>query len=117
MSESVLLTLRVLKFASTFAFVSGVVGTLVTEAGSRGRFAYQIAGPGFGLTWVFGFLLAYFVRAPLYSTWILGALVLTMTSLQATLWLAGKPQRSATKAAPFLLLPLLGTLTLMILRP
>jgi hypothetical protein len=100
------------------ALFSGTVGALLArDLGDRRRFAYAMAGPGFGLTWACGFGLAAFEEIPILSTWILGALALSLLSLQVVLYAVGKDGRRTPLTAMMALLPLVATVALMIWRP
>jgi hypothetical protein len=114
----VLLLLRFIKVLAVAALFSGTVGALVArDLADRRRFAYAVAGPGFGLTWACGFGLAAYEEIPILSTWILGALALSLLSLQVVLYAVGKEGRRTPLTAAMALLPLVATVALMVWRP
>lgn len=110
--------LRILKLLAVVMFATGTFGaTLRLPLETRRIFAYRLAGPGFGLTWVLGFVYASLLETPLSSTYILASMALSMFSLQVVLYLAGREERGSATASALALLPLIGTLILMVLRP
>jgi hypothetical protein len=113
-----LLVCRFLKVLSVALLFSGSIGAvLARDFKDRQRFAYAIAGPGFGLTWALGFMLAWLTGVSLMSWWIMGALALSFVSLQGVLYVAGKDGRRGAGAAIVILAPLVATVALMIWRP
>jgi hypothetical protein len=114
----VLLLLKFIKVLSVAALFSGTVGALWTrDLGDRRRFAYALAGPGFGVTWLCGFGLAAYEEVPILSGWILGAMALSLLSLQVVLYAVGKDGRRTVGTALVALLPLAATVALMVWRP
>lgn len=112
------LWIRFAKVVSVALLCSGTVGVFVAkDHASKRRFAYLLAGPGFGLTWGFGFALVAVTSASLSSTWILGAIGLSIVSLQAVLYVAGKAGRGGPVSAAVGLVPLALCLWLMVWRP
>jgi hypothetical protein len=110
--------LKVVKLLAVAALFSGTVGALVTrDLGDRRRFAYAIAGPGFGVTWACGFGLAAYEEIPILSTWLLGAMALSLLSLQVVLYAVGQDGRRSPATAALALLPLVATVALMVFRP
>ncbi|MFO0680081.1 MAG: hypothetical protein U0169_26400 [Polyangiaceae bacterium] len=113
-----LLALRFVKVISVSTFVAGVVGSfLPTSLADRQRFAYAIAGPGFGASWVTGFVLAGVTSTSFLSTWILGGLTCSFVTLQVVLFSVGKDGRRSPTIAFAALLPLVATIALMVFRP
>jgi hypothetical protein len=113
-----LLWLRFAKLVAVMMLFSGTLG--VTMSGSleaRRRFAVLLVGPGFGLTWALGFVLVRFTSYSLLSTFVLGAMALSMLSLQGVLYLAGKAERRGVVAKLVAVVPLLLALWLMVFRP
>ena len=90
---------------------------LARDLGDRRRFAYAVAGPGFGVTWACGFGLAAFEEISLTAAWILGAMALSMTSLQLVLYSVGKEGRRTPLVAGMALAPLVATVALMVWKP
>ncbi|MGB0678998.1 MAG: hypothetical protein ACPGUV_04995 [Polyangiales bacterium] len=112
-----LLTLRLAKWLAVLLFVSGAVGgVFCRDFAERRRFIYCLAGPGLGLSWLVGFALLFALgRSPLQG-WVLGALALSLLSLQGLLFIAGKPCRRSLVSSLVVLLPLVGTVALMVWR-
>lgn len=118
MSVTTILWLRFAKTLAVALYASGALGTLVArDLETRRRFAYLLAGPGFGLAWVFGFLLTFATGRSLLSAFILLSLVLSMTSLQGVLYLAGAEGRGGPISRSVVVLPLIATFALMVFRP
>lgn len=110
--------LKFIKLLAVAALFSGTVGALLPrDLGDRRRFAYAVAGPGFGVTWATGFGLAAFEEIPILSTWLLGAMALSLLSLQVVLYAVGKDGRRTAGTAALALLPLVATVALMVWRP
>lgn len=113
-----LLLLHFLKLIAVAALFCGTVGALLPrELRDRRLFAYALAGPGFGASWACGFALAAFDEVPLLSTWILGAMALSVFSLQVVLFAVGKDGRRGPWTAVLALAPLVATVALMVWRP
>ncbi len=115
---SLLLWIRFAKLVSVLLLASGTIGTALAQPlETRRRFAYGLAGPGLGLTWVFGFVLAYLTGRPLFSAFVLSALVLSVVGLHGTLYLAGREERRTTLAIATAVAPLVVTTWIMVFRP
>ncbi len=115
-----ILPLRFMKLLGVLVLVAGTVGaTLPADVplAARRRFAFAVAGPGFGLTWVVGILLAWQLGHALLSTWVVASLALSLLSLQGVLYVAGKEGRAGLRPALVAWLPLVATLALMVWRP
>lgn len=112
------LVLRFAKLLAVMLLVSGTVGAVAAEAyADRQRFAYRLAGPGFGLTWLLGFVLVGVRDLPLLSPWMLGSMALSLLSINGVLYIAGRPTRRTWLAGTLTLLPLVLALALMVWRP
>ena len=113
-----MLLLRFVKLLAVLVYVAGTAGAVFPglEGAVRKRMAYGVAGPGFGATWVAGVWLAHWRGHSMFSWWIVGALALTLTSLQGALFAAGRERTSGTIAL-VALLPLVAVLALMVWRP
>lgn len=110
--------LKFLKLLGVAGLFSGTVGAvLARDLADRRRFAYAVAGPGFGVTWACGFGLAAFEEVSLTSAWILGAMVLSLTSLQVVLYGVGKEGRRTAAVAAMAIGPLVATVGLMVWKP
>ena len=112
------LWLRFAKLLSVLVLVAGSVAAVFPglDGASRRRFAYMVAGPGFGATWISGLLLVFLRGHSMFAPWILGGLVASLVSLQGVLFAAGR-QRTSPAIALLTILPLVLTLWLMIWRP
>ena len=107
-----------LKLLGVGALFAGSVGAiLVRDLGDRRRFAYALAGPGFGVSWACGFGLTSLMSQSLLSTWAVGSMALSLLSINAVLWSVGKEGRRGAGAAAFVLVPLVATVALMVWRP
>jgi hypothetical protein len=116
--DALLLLLRFAKVLAVAALFAGTTGAfLARDLRDRRVFAFVLAGPGFGLAWACGFGLAASMELPLLSTWALGAMVLSLFSLQVVLYGVGKEGRRGPIAAALALVPLVGTVALMVWRP
>ncbi|MEO0325292.1 MAG: hypothetical protein AAF447_20210 [Myxococcota bacterium] len=116
----IILPLRFVKLLAVLMLVAGTVGaTLPGEMplAARRRFAFAFAGPGFGLTWITGIVLAWQLGHALLSTWVVTSLALSLLSLQGVLYVAGKDGRAGLRPALLAWLPLVATLALMVWRP
>ncbi len=110
--------LRLAKLLSVATLVAGTIGAvLARDLRDRRMFAYALAGPGFGLTWACGFGLAAAEEFSIASLWIVGAIVLSLFSLQVVLYAVGKDGRRTPLVAALALAPLVATVALMVYRP
>jgi hypothetical protein len=113
-----MLVLRFVKLAAVLALAAGTLGAFVpVSLEDRQRFAYSIAGPGFGVTWVLGFVMAYGAGVSLLATWILGAGACSMISINVVLWAVGKEGRRSARAGAIASALLLVALALMVWKP
>ena len=113
-----LLWIKFAKLLAVMLYLAGSVGTAAARAhDDRQRFAYALAGPGFGLTWLLGFVLAGVMGVSYSASWILGALGLSFVSLQATLYVAGQDGRRTAASAAMILAPLVVCVWLMVFKP
>ena len=111
--------LRFAKLLAAFLFVSGAVGALMPGLSHdlRQRYVYRVAAPGFGLSWILGFLLAGLAGYSLFLPWIWLALLTSLLSLQGLLYLAGREGRGGIVPTMIVLLPLVATIALMVFKP
>ncbi|MEM1416790.1 MAG: hypothetical protein AAGH15_17975 [Myxococcota bacterium] len=115
-----ILALRFVKLAGVLLLAAGTLGATLPgplPLAARRRFAFVLAGPGFGLTWLAGFVLAWRLGHALLSTWVLASLGLSLLSLQGVLYVAGKEGRAGTTPLLVAWLPLFAVLALMVWRP
>jgi membrane protease YdiL (CAAX protease family) len=114
----VYLALHFAKLVAVALLFTGSIGAVFAkDYADRRRFAYALAGPGFGLSWILGFVLAGTVPFSLLSTWILCGLGLSFFSLQVVLYAVGKDGRRTPLTATLILAPLVATLALMVFKP
>ena len=113
-----MLALRFVKLLAVLVYVAGTVGAVFPglDGAARKRLAYFVAGPGFGATWIAGLWLAHWRGHTMLSWWIGGSLFLSLVSLQAPLFAAGRERTSGAIVA-LALLPLVAVLALMVWRP
>ena len=116
-----LLTLKLVRLAkllAAFAFVAGSLGAVVPGDFERQRLmAYRVAGPGFGLTWVFGILLTFLTGTSLISTFVLAGFGLSFVTLHAVLYSAGRRERTSRWPLVTVVTCVTLTITLMVFRP
>lgn len=113
-----LLSLKFVKLLAVTLYLSGSLGAVFSrDFEERQRFAYYLAGPGFGLTWLLGFVLAGVMAQSYFATWILGALALSFVSLQSLLYAVGKDGRRTVLSSLMILAPLVATVALMVFKP
>lgn len=118
MIGSWLVWLRLLKLLAVAAFAAGTVGAFLPRAlEDRQRAAYLVAGPGFGVSWFAGFLMAWAQARSLLSIWLLGSVLLSLFGLNVVLWSVGKEGRRGPVAAALAIGSLALTMGLMVLRP
>ena len=112
------LWIKFAKLLSVTLYLSGSLGAVFArDLEDRQRFAYQLAGPGFGLTWLLGFVLAGLMGQSYLATWILGALALSFASLQGPLFAVGRVGRRTVLSSLVILGPLVATVGLMVFKP
>jgi len=81
------------------------------------RAAFWLAGPSLGVTWVLGFVLAWARNISTLTPWIVGAMLLSLISINAVLYTAGKPGRVTKTTTLVAIVPLILSVALMIYRP
>jgi hypothetical protein len=114
----VILLLRFAKVLAVAALFTGTVGAVVArDLRDRRIFAYALAGPGFGAAWACGFGLAAAMEVSIASTWVVGAIALSLFSLQVVLYAVGKEGRRGPVVAALALAPLVATVALMVWKP
>ncbi len=106
---------KMLAVALLFAGCLGAV--LPVDLRDRRRFAYAVAGPGFILSWYFGFMLLGEVAAAFAEAWIYGAMGLSFVSLNGVLWAVGRDGRRSWGSGAFILATLIGAFALMVFKP
>jgi hypothetical protein len=112
------LWLRFAKLLAVALLFAGSLGAVLpADLRDRRRFAFGVAGPGFILSWFFGFMLLAEISASFLEPWILGAMGLSFVSLNGVLWAVGREGRRSWGSAAFILVTLVGALALMVFRP
>ncbi len=110
--------LRLVKLLAAALWSAGTIGAfLPRDLVDRQRAAYFLMGPGFGLSWVLGFLLLFARQVSPISTWAIGAMIVSLFSLNVVLWSVGKDGRRGPIAASLAIGSLVVTFALMVLRP
>lgn len=95
-----MLVLRFIKLVSVLALAAGTVGVFLSKPlEDAQRFAYAVAGPGFGMTWVIGFVMAYGSDVSLLATWIVIAGLCSLVSINVVLYSVGNENRRGVLAA------------------
>lgn len=111
------LSLDLLKWIGVLTFVTGLAGAfLLSDHEQRRRSAQWVATPGLVLTWLGGYGLLTWSGISLASTWVSGALLITITLLALALTAVRHPSMRLGYGA-FAALLLLGNLLLMIEKP
>jgi hypothetical protein len=109
--------LEIAKLLSVAALFSGTLGAFLPEAlADRQRAAYWLAGPGFGATWIFGFVLAWARSVSTLSWWIVLSMALSIVSINAVLYGTAKDGRRSGTTALVAIVPLVLCVILMVLR-
>ncbi len=110
--------LRLLKLLAASLYAAGVLGAfLPRDLVDRQRAAYFLMGPGFGVSWLFGFILLFARQTSPISTWSIGAMLSSLFTLNVVLWSVGKEGRRGPIGASLAVASLIGTFMLMVLRP
>lgn len=113
-----LVALRFLKLIGVALLAAGTIGAFVPRAlEDRQRFAYPIAGGGFGLTWLAGVFMAFGGGVSLFAGWIVGAVVTSLASINVVLWSVGVDGRRSLGAASVAIALLVASLALMVWKP
>jgi hypothetical protein len=109
--------LKIVKLLGVAMLFTGTIGSVLPhDLSDRRRFAYGLAGPGFAVTWIAGFGLAYFEQLALLSWWIVTAIVLSIVSLQVVLFAVGVEGRRSIGTAIAAIVPLIGCVAVMVMR-
>lgn len=112
---TLILSIRFAKLLSVTLLVAGTLGAFLPEnLSDRRKFAYWIAGPAFGSTWIFGFLLAGLMGYSYLSSWILLSLATSLLSLNAVLYSVGREGRGRLRSSFIAMGALIGTMALMV---
>jgi hypothetical protein len=106
---------KVLGVAMLFAGTIGAV--LPRDLADRRRFAYAVAGPGFGLTWASGFALVSMLEVGVLTWRVCGGIALSLFSIQVVLYAVGKEGRRTPLVALLALAPLVAAVALMVWKP
>lgn len=120
MDPTLYLALRLLKLLSAGLFAAGTLGAALPAEmplATRRRFLVLMAGPGFGLSWALGFVLAGVTRRSYLSSWVLISLPVSLLALHFALYAAGREGRTSGRAFAALLATLTGLFALMTFKP
>lgn len=110
--------LTIAKLLAVVVFFSGTVGAFLPESlRDRQRAAYVLAGPGFGLSWLLGFVLVWARQVSALSIWVVGAMALSIFSINVVLFATAKDGRRNGTTASLAIAPLVLCVILMVLRP
>lgn len=110
--------LEIAKLLAVVTYFTGTVGAFLPERlEDRQRAAYALAGPGFGLTWILGFVLVWARQISALSLWIMAAMALSILSINVVLFATAKDGRRSGTTASLAILPLVVCVILMVLRP
>jgi hypothetical protein len=109
---------KVFKILAVAGLFTGAIGACITKAArERSIFAYYIYGPSFALAWAMGLFLTFAEGIELFSWWLLGSIALSLLSLNAVLYVAGKDDRATRISVPLAIAPLVISVVLMITKP
>lgn len=107
-----------MKLLAVIGLFVGTAGVFFTEEHRRQQHAaFALAGPSFGITWVVGFVLAWARNISALTPWIVGAMLLSILSMNAVLYAAGKPGRVNKTTTALAIGPLILSVVLMVTRP
>lgn len=110
--------LEIAKLLAVAGYFAGTVGAFLPERlEDRQRAAYWLAGPCFGLTWALGFVLVWARQQSALSLWVVGAMVLSLFSVNVVLFATAKDGRRSGTTASLAIVPLVLCVVLMVLRP
>lgn len=110
--------LQCVKLLAVIGLFVGTSGVFFTDDHQRQqRAAFWLAGPALGVTWVVGFVLAWARNISTLTPWIVGAMLLSLISINAVLYTAGRPGRVSKTTTACAILPLVCSVALMIYRP
>jgi hypothetical protein len=110
--------LKALKVLAVSVVFSGALGTVIaSNPKDRSIFAYYLFGPGLLVTWAVGLVLTWAAAVELFSVWLLGSMGLSLVSLNAVLYIAGKENRRNKASVALTVVPLVLTVILMIVKP
>lgn len=114
----VLLWLKFVKLLAVSGFAAGTLGAFMSrDWQDRKRYAFGVAGPAFGLTWLSGILMAVGNAVSLFALWILIAAASSFISLQIALFCAAKEERNSIRAGVIAHLLLVAAVAAMLWRP
>ncbi len=110
--------LEIAKLLAVAGYFAGTIGAFLPERlEDRQRAAYALAGPGFGLTWFVGFILAWARSVSALSIWIVLSMALSIVSINVVLYATAKDGRRSGTTALLAIVPLMVCVVLMVLRP
>jgi hypothetical protein len=106
------------KLLSVMLLSAGTIGVFVTSSfEDRQRAAFWLAGPGFGLAWALGFVLALARGVSTLSGWIVASMALSLLSINVVLFVAGRDGRRSGTTAALAIIPLVLVVVLMVYKP
>ncbi len=113
------LYIRLLKLLAVAVYVTGALGvTIASEKKTQRRFAFALAGPGFGLTWLVGFFLIALRHERVMATWVMGSMAASLVTINVVIYLAaGSEDRRGALSIGLIAVTLLSTFALMVFRP
>lgn len=113
-----LLALRFVKLLGVIALAAGTLGAFIPRAlEDRQRFAYTVAGPGFGVVWIAGWAMAFGGGVSLLAAWIVAAATASLLSINVVLWAVGKDGRRSARAGAIACALLALCVALMVWKP
>lgn len=112
------LALRFVKFVAVAVLFAGLVGTFsASSLEERRRWSDRHAAPGFVLVWFCGLGLVSATGQPLFSRWILGAVVCSLLAIWSVLTQAHLLEQKSKTLSAVASLGFVGALALMVWRP
>lgn len=110
--------LHLAKLLSVIVLFAGTIGVFLSSSfEDRQRAAFWLAGPGFGLSWSLGFVLALARQVSALSGWIAASMALSLLSINVVLYVAGRDGRRSGTTAALAIVPLVLVVVLMVYKP
>jgi hypothetical protein len=108
---------RLVKFASVFAYAGGVgVGLFGDTVQTRKRAVHLLASPALLVVWLSGYLLSIQMRVALHEAWVLGGFLCSLLA-HGLLTRAARQETPPRSLCVVILASLGGALAFMIFRP
>ena len=114
---AIYLLLKIAKFVAVLAYAGSLCAAFVTRDVEQHRvLVHRLASPALLLVWLAGYGLTLVMNVPLTELWVLGGLVLSLTSQLALVFSAAKGRQDKVTLA-WATLPLAFVVVLMVVKP